>query len=81
MLGECPVWCERTRRLYWAYIEGSEPLASEEGSEIVMRWSLPERLGTFVLAENEDVLLMGLASNLMTQQKLDHPVQCHIELS
>lgn len=64
LLGECPVWCERTHRLYWTDIEGSELLASEEGSEVVMRWSLPERLGSFALTENEDVLLMGLASRL-----------------
>lgn len=47
LLGECPLWCERTRRLYWTDIEGSELLALEEGTDIVMRWALPERLGSF----------------------------------
>lgn len=43
-LGECPLWCERTRRLYWTDIEGRELLAMQEGSEEISRWSLPERL-------------------------------------
>ena len=64
LLGECPLWCERTRRLYWTDIEGSELLALEEGTDIVMRWALPERLGSFALTEKENVLLMALASRL-----------------
>jgi L-arabinonolactonase len=39
-------------------------LALEEGNDIVMRWSLPERLGSFALTENANVLLMGMASGL-----------------
>lgn len=63
-LGECPLWCERTRRLFWTDIEGSELLALEKDKNVVMRWSLPERLGSFALTEKADVLLMGLASRL-----------------
>ncbi|NMH64348.1 SMP-30/gluconolactonase/LRE family protein [Shewanella salipaludis] len=63
-LGECPLWCERTRRLYWTDIEGSALLAFEEDNDVVMRWSLPERLGSFALTEKPGVLLMGLASRL-----------------
>ncbi|WP_288474195.1 SMP-30/gluconolactonase/LRE family protein [uncultured Pantoea sp.] len=63
-LGECPLWCERTRRLYWTDIEASELLASEEGNDAVMRWSLPERLGSFALTDRSHILLMGLASGL-----------------
>lgn len=64
VLGECPLWCERTRRLYWTDIESSELLALEEDTGIVMRWSLPERLGSFALTEKANVLLMALASRL-----------------
>nr|WP_236946361.1 SMP-30/gluconolactonase/LRE family protein [Kosakonia radicincitans] len=64
LLGECPLWCERTRRLFWTDIEGSELLALQEDSNVVMRWSLPERLGSFAFTEKTDVLLMGLASGL-----------------
>lgn len=63
-LGECPLWCERTCRLYWTDIECSELLALEEGDDAVMRWSLPERLGSFALTEKSHILLMGLASRL-----------------
>lgn len=63
-LGECPLWCENTRRLYWTDIESSELLALEEDNGVVRRWYLPERLGSFALTEKTDVLLMGLASRL-----------------
>ncbi len=63
-LGECPLWCERTRRLYWTDIEACELLALEEGNDAVMRWSLPERLGSFALTDRSHILLMGLASRL-----------------
>lgn len=63
-LGECPLWCERTRRLFWTDIEASELLAIEEGNDAVMRWSLPERLGSFALTEQNHVLLMGFATRL-----------------
>jgi L-arabinonolactonase len=64
LLGECPLWCERTRRLYWTDIEGRELLALEEDDNVVMRWPLPEHLGSFAFTEKADVLLMGLASRL-----------------
>jgi len=64
-LGECPLWCEITRRLYWTDIEASELLAIEEGNDAVMRWSLPERLGSFALTEQSHILLMGFASRLL----------------
>lgn len=63
-LGECPLWCDRTRRLYWTDIEGSELLALEEENNVVMRWPLPERLGSFALTEKVNILLMGVASRL-----------------
>ncbi|WP_131699826.1 SMP-30/gluconolactonase/LRE family protein [Pseudomonas sp. JAI120] len=64
LLGECPVWCERTERLFWTDIPGCElrALAPQRGE--VQRWSLPEPLGSFALTADEDVLLMGLASCL-----------------
>ena len=63
-LGECPLWCEKTRRVFWTDIECSELLAFEEESGIVKRWSLPERAGSFALTGKADVLLIGLASQL-----------------
>ncbi len=63
-LGECPVWCEKTSSLYWTDIEGSELLSIRENSSVISRWPLPERLGSFALTDNTDILLMGLASRL-----------------
>jgi len=64
LLGECPVWCERTERLFWTDIPGCELRALDPVSGDVQRWSLPEPLGSFALTADEDVLLMGLASCL-----------------
>lgn len=61
LLGECPVWCERTERLFWTDIPGCELRALDLTSGEVQRWSLPESLGSFALTAGEDVLLMGLA--------------------
>lgn len=64
LLGECPVWCERTERLFWTDIPGWELRALDPTSGEVQRWSLPESLGSFALTADEDILLMGLASCL-----------------
>ena len=64
LLGECPVWCERTERLFWTDIPGCELLALDPVSGEVQRWRVPEPLGSFALTTNADVLLMGLASCL-----------------
>ena len=64
LLGECPVWCERTERLFWTDIPGCELRALEPESGKIQRWSLAEPLGSFALTADEDVLLMGLASCL-----------------
>ncbi|CAI8759148.1 SMP-30/gluconolactonase/LRE family protein [Pseudomonas chlororaphis] len=64
LLGECPVWCERTGRLFWTDIPSCELRALDSASGEVQSWSLPEPLGSFALTPDEDVLLMGLASCL-----------------
>lgn len=64
MLGECPVWCERTERLFWTDIPSCELRAIDLVSGEVQCWPLPESLGSFALTADEDVLLMGLASCL-----------------
>lgn len=64
LLGECPVWCERTERLFWTDIPGCELRALGPESGEVQRCSLPEPLGSFALTTDEDILLMGLASCL-----------------
>ncbi len=34
MLGDCPLWCERTRSFYWTDIEASELLTLKIGEKI-----------------------------------------------
>lgn len=64
LLGECPIWCDRTNRLFWTDIPSCELLAVAPSSGEVRRWALPEPLGSFALTADKDVLLMGLASCL-----------------
>lgn len=64
LLGECPVWCERTGRLFWTDIPSCELRALDSANGEVQSWSLPEPLGSFALTADENVLLMGLASCL-----------------
>jgi len=63
-LGECPVWCERKQCLYWIDIVGRTLFALDPSTSDVRRWLLPEQVGSFALTNNDDVLLLGLASRL-----------------
>ncbi len=45
LLGECPVWCERTERLFWTDIPGCELLALDPVSGEVQHWRVPSRWG------------------------------------
>jgi L-arabinonolactonase len=63
-LGEGATWCARTGRLYWTDIEGAclSRYDPRDGSHLT--WEMPERLGCFALCEDENTLLLGLASRL-----------------
>ena len=63
-LGECPLWCERTGRLYWTDIEGAAISAWTAADGNVRCWALPERVGSFALCEQPSLLLLGLASGV-----------------
>ncbi len=62
-LGECVLWCERHRALYWTDIEGSV-LSCRHADGRLQHWHLPERLGSFALCEGDSRLLLGLASGI-----------------
>lgn len=64
LLGECPLWCEKTHRLYWTDIMGSELLAVDPQTGASRRWAMPERLGSFALTGQDNILLLGLESQL-----------------
>lgn len=63
-LGECPIWCHRSRRLFWSDIPACKLFALDPASGSVQHWPLPEPLGSFALTVSVEILLMGLASRL-----------------
>lgn len=63
VLGECPLWCERTQALFWTDIQGAVLLRMDAAGTL-RRWTLPDRLGSFALCETGTALLLGLASGI-----------------
>jgi L-arabinonolactonase len=63
-LGECAVWCERTRRVFWTDILQSVLWSYEPATGQSQSWTMPDRLCCFALTEDSDCLLLGLASRL-----------------
>jgi L-arabinonolactonase len=63
-LGECVLWCERSRRLLWTDIPAATLWAYEPASGRARSWAMPERLCSFALTGSDDRLLLGLASGL-----------------
>jgi len=62
-LGEGIVWSERLRSLLWTDIEKSTLWMYRPHDRLTRQWSLPDRLGSFVLCESGR-LLLGLAKSL-----------------
>lgn len=63
-LGEGIVWCTRRQCLYWTDIQAATLWCHHPDSGTTRTWAMPERLATFALCEDEDWLLLGLASRL-----------------
>jgi len=65
VLGECLLWCERERALYWTDIESRFLLRlRDDGGGRVERFELPDRVGSFALCEAPGLLLLGLAKGV-----------------
>ncbi len=64
MLGEGVLWCPRTQRLLWTDILGAVLWCHTPATGATRNWPMPERLATFALTEDDDRLLLGLASQL-----------------
>ena len=62
-LGEGIVWSQRLRSLLWTDIEESALWMYRPHDKLTRQWSLPDRLGSFVLCESGR-LLLGLAKRL-----------------
>ncbi|MFL9870470.1 SMP-30/gluconolactonase/LRE family protein [Paraburkholderia megapolitana] len=63
-LGEGATWCARSGRFYWTDIEGARLWRYDPRDGSSTSWSMPERLATFALCADENVLLLGLATHL-----------------
>lgn len=63
-LGEGVLWCERSQRVLWTDIEGAVLYAFHPETGQTSSWPMPERLACFAFTEDEDRLLVGLASRL-----------------
>jgi L-arabinonolactonase len=63
-LGECVLWCDRSARVLWTDILGAVLYAHDPASGVTASWPMPERLCSFALSADDDVLLLGLASQL-----------------
>jgi L-arabinonolactonase len=63
-LGEGAVWCNRHGWLYWVDIEGARLLRFDPATSERHSWRMPERLATFALTADPQVLLLGLATRL-----------------
>jgi sugar lactone lactonase YvrE len=51
-LGESPVWDAAQNRLLWCDIEGKEILAASTDGDVIRRWALPDKIGSFGLCES-----------------------------
>ncbi|GGC84307.1 SMP-30/gluconolactonase/LRE family protein [Undibacterium terreum] len=61
-LGECVLWCDRTRRVFWTDIQSARLHAHSPVSGETQTWELPERLCNFAFTEDSNRLLAGFAS-------------------
>ncbi len=64
LLGEGILWCLRTQRLLWTDILGATLWRHNPVTGATDSWNMPERLATFALTNDDDRLLLGLASQL-----------------
>jgi L-arabinonolactonase len=64
MLGECVLWCDRTGRVLWTDILNATLWTLDHATGATRAWPMPEKLASFALTDDDDVLLLGLASGL-----------------
>jgi len=63
-LGECILWCERSKALFWTDISDCRLYRLRYPQLELSQWDMPERLSCFALTEDDDFLLLGLATRL-----------------
>ncbi|MES2102780.1 MAG: SMP-30/gluconolactonase/LRE family protein [Pseudomonadota bacterium] len=63
-LGECVLWCDRTQRVFWTDIQSARLHAYAPATQEMRTWEMPERLSSFAFTNDDNRLLLGLASRL-----------------
>jgi L-arabinonolactonase len=63
-LGEGVIWCTRSQSVYWTDIHRGVLWRLHPASGNTRQWTMPERLASFALCEDDGWLLLGLASGL-----------------
>jgi L-arabinonolactonase len=63
-LGECPVWCQRSQRLYWVDIYAGDLHCFDPATGRDQSWSMGEPIGSFALCETKGVVLTALKSGV-----------------
>lgn len=61
-LGECPVWDEKTRALYYVDIEAPALFRLDPETGIEQRWAMPARIGSFALDAGGKGAVVALAT-------------------
>jgi len=79
-LGECILWCERSRRLWWTDILGRKLWCNSPSAAATRQWDMPERLASLALTEHVDRLLLGLESRLAWFDLDSHAVETIVKV-
>lgn len=79
-LGEGVLWCERSARVYWTDIHGARLHCYSPATGEQRLWTLPERLCSFALTDDPNLLLAGLASRLAWLDLRDASVTTIVEV-
>ena len=64
ILGECPIWCDRSYSLWWTDIEGSRLHRKNTLTSTIDTWKTPDRVASFALTQDANRLILGFASGI-----------------
>ncbi|MDI5929672.1 SMP-30/gluconolactonase/LRE family protein [Rhizobium leguminosarum] len=63
-IGESVQWCERDKALFWTDVDAGTLHRWQPSTGSQKAWKLPEPLASFAFCEQEDRMLLGLASGI-----------------
>lgn len=64
ILGECPIWCDRSYSLWWTDIEGARLHRKNTLTSTIDTWITPDRVASFALTQDANRLILGFASGI-----------------